>query len=234
MVAVADARISNQIKDTLASYADEVLLLPPHPALSGPVASHPDMLLWRCGKRTVTYRHYLSVAPEVFSALAQLGYEILAEENPPLDVYPKDVSLNCAVTGVGVIAHRKYISPTVREVAHRTGLDVLHVNQGYAKCSTVTVSPTAIITADPCVYATALQNGLDALKVREGHVRLDGYETGFLGGATGVTGTYVLFCGNLDYHPDADAIKQFCEEHGKTAVSLSDEPLYDYGTVLFF
>lgn len=234
MIAIADVRISNEIKKALASYADRVMLLPPHPSLPAPVASHPDMLLWGCGGKIVTYANYLTVAKDVFSALSQLGYEILTETEAPSDKYPNDVRLNCAVTAKGIIAHKKYVSDKIRQVALDAGLDLLHVNQGYAKCSCVTVSPNAIITADPSVYATASKNGVDALQVSESHVSLDGYDTGFLGGATGVTDTHVLFCGDLSAHPDARAILDFCQKHGKTAVSLSDEPLYDYGTILFF
>ena len=43
----------------------------------------------------------------------------------------------------------------------------------------------------------------------------------------------VLFCGNIDLHPDVENIKAFCQKHKKTAVSLSDGELYDVGSIFF-
>ena len=64
-------------------------------------------------------------------------------------------------------------------------------------------------------------------------MRLDGYDTGFIGGASGADDDAVYFCGDVSHHPDADAIKAFCQKHGKECVSLSDEELTDVGTLFF-
>ena len=232
--AVVDYRISNSILKNLSNFAERILPLPPHPSLPAPVASHPDMLLWQFGKQIVTYADYLSVAKNIFRELEALGYSIVTTDKSPSDKYPDDVGLKCAVVEKTVFCNKKHVSKKVRDISDKDGMTVLHVNQGYAKCSTVCVSPDAIITADPSIYSAATAAGIDALKIAEGHVRLDGYDTGFIGGATGVTDTEVLFCGNLSFHPDAERISGFCATHGKRAVSLSKEPLYDYGTVMFF
>lgn len=232
--AVVDYRISNEILNHLKAFADKVLLLPPHPSLPAPVASHPDMLLWQYGKQIVTYSDYLPMAENIFRKLEELGYSIVTTDRYPSSKYPGDVGLNCAVVGKTVFCNKKHISEKIRDISDKEGLNVLHVNQGYAKCSTVCVSQNAIITADPSIYSVALSAGIDALKITEGHIRLDGYNTGFIGGATGVTDEEVLFCGDLSLHPDAKRISDFCATHGKQAVSLSKESLYDYGTIMFF
>ena len=94
------------------------------------------------------------------------------------------------------------------------------------------VSDNALITADKSIYSISQNNGLDALLISEGHVDLNGYGYGFIGGASGAVDSYVLFCGDLSNHPDGERIAEFCQKHGKAPVSLSDEPLYDYGTVM--
>jgi hypothetical protein len=139
--------------------------------------------------------------------------------------YPEDCLLNCAVSDKWVIAHKK--NPLFKN----SNKSFIGVNQGYAKCSTVCVSDNAIITADPSVYDCAIKNGISALKVRPSFVKLDGYDTGFLGGASGSTESEVLFCGDLDTHPDAESIRAFCAEHKRCAVSLGKGALYDYGTL---
>lgn len=232
-VAIVDNRMSEDLVSSLSSYADKILKLPPHPLLSPPVASHPDMLLWIYGKNIVTYEDYIPLAKDSFDLLESLGYTIIPHRKSPNEKYPFDVAMNCALVGNTVIGNEKHMSEEIKKTAKDNGLQTLNVKQGYAKCSTVTVSDNAIITADPSIAKATRKVGIDVLKIRPEHVSLDGYDTGFLGGASGSTQAEVIFCGSLDTHPDAVSIKDFCASHGKRAVSLGNAPLYDYGTVFF-
>ena len=228
--ALADCRITHDVEYALLNYADKIIKLPPNPALDSPVASHPDMLIWSFKRKIVTYEDYLGIAQNELLELCSLGYELVTEEARPNAAYPHDVRLNCAVVGNHALANLKYTSERIKN----SSLELLHTNQGYTKCATVVVNDNAIITSDPSVFNAAVHANIDALKISEGHVRLDGYDTGFIGGATGVTDKEVLFTGALSSHPDAERIEDFCIRHGKRAVSLSTAPLYDYGTVFFF
>ena len=233
-VAVADCRIDKAIERSLLGYADKLIKLPPFPALAAPVASHPDMLLWSFERVIVTHEDYSPLAKAAFDELGSLGYEIRFSRERVTSIYPKDIRLNCAIVGRHVIANTKYTSQTIADVAKRNGLLMLDVKQGYAKCSTVCVGNNAIITADTAIARKCQDAGIDALEVSHGSVRLDGYDTGFIGGASGATDKEVLFCGDISAHPDAQSITDFCLKYNKKPVSLSDEPLYDYGTVFFF
>ncbi len=231
-IALVDCRISAQIYESLGAYADKIIKLPPLSRLSSPVASHPDMLVWCHGGKIVTYEEYLSENAEIFSELCSCGFEIIPTAEVPCDGYPEDVRLNCALVGEKLIAHKRYMSEEILRIASAEGISILHANQGYAKCATAVISGEAVITSDPSIAKAAAAANIDVLTVREGHVRLDGYDTGFIGGACGATEGEVLFCGDIDMHPDAQAIKDFCRRHGKSVVALSTEPLYDYGTVM--
>lgn len=231
--ALIDNRMCDSQTHALGRYAENILRLPPHPLLPAPVASHPDMLMWIYGRQVVTYADYIPVAKEVFLRLEGAGYSIVPYEKSPSPQYPFDIALNCATVGDKIIASQKHMSESIKEISLIRGLQILDVKQGYAKCSTVVVSDTAIITADASIEKTALKAGIDVLKVSPCQVELDGYNTGFLGGASGTTTDAVIFCGNIDLHSDATRIKDFCARHGKQTVSLSDEPLYDYGTIMF-
>lgn len=232
--AVVDRRIAAEIECSLGGYVDKILKLPAFEPLPSPVASHPDMLMWRYERTVVTYRDYFEVAREQFLALESIGYSIVLCDERPSDKYPTDISLNCVSIGRNIVANTKFASAQIHKIAKSRGLRMLHVNQGYTKCATVCVADTAIITADPSIYGCAVKNGICALKIREGHVGLDGYGTGFIGGATGKLEDAVLFCGDLSTHPDASRISEFCASHKKSAVSLGSGALYDYGTVMIF
>lgn len=232
--AIVDGRITDEIALSLGRYADKLIKLPPSPLLAAPVASHPDMLLWTFGRYIVTPSHYAKLAPEVFDELERAGFEIIQATERISAEYPHDVALNCAAVGKHLIANTRSMSQSVREIADRHGLITLNTKQGYAKCSSAVVSDNALITADKSIYVLAKQNGLDALLIEEGHVRLDGYGYGFIGGASGTAEDSVLFCGNLSLHPDGEKIAEFCKSHNKVPISLSSEPLYDYGTVMLW
>ena len=227
--AVVDHRITAEIERKLLNYADRVLRLSPHPSLPAPVASHPDMLMWCHRDRIITFADYAPLAKEAFDVLTDMGYNILLEKAPLQGGYPHDVPLNCATVGNKLIANTKTASKLILE----EGLEALHTRQGYAKCATVTVSDNAIISADPSVCQAAEKSGIQVLAIQQGHVCLDGYDTGFIGGCSGVTESEVLFTGDLSAHPDGQRIVDFCAAHGKSAISLSSSPLYDYGTVFF-
>ncbi len=229
--ALVDCRISKQCLSGLREFADELILLPPHTALDAPVASHPDMLIWTYGNKIITYKDYGEIAKPQLDKLRAAGFEVLLASEQAEGHYPRDVYLNCALVGKHIICRARSTSQSIKTLAERQGLTLVNTNQGYAKCSCAVVSERALITADCSIYGSALSAGLDALLVREGGVHLEGYPHGFIGGATGLADDALLFCGNLDTHPDADRIREFCRKHGKRALSLSDEPLEDLGTV---
>lgn len=231
--ALVDCRMREAEKNALLSYTDKVIALSPLPSLPTPVASHPDMLVWRHDKTIVTWAEYAAQEKQIFAKLSVAGYEIITADERAADRYPLDVPLNAAIVGKSIIANKRAISKKITELAEKNALRLLHTNQGYAKCSTCVVSDNAIITADTSIHELAEKNGISSLLISADGVRLDGYDKGFIGGASGSDGENVFFCGNVLSHPNGERIVAFCEQNGKKAVSLSSEPLYDCGTVIF-
>ena len=214
-VALIDGRAEKSIISALESYADKVFALPAFPTLSEPVSAHADMLVWRCGKTVFTYADYRALAPEIFAELEKLGYSVHTISKNPSRQYPHDVALNCALIGTSIIANTKHCAPEIAAFAAENELSLLHTNQGYAKCSTVVVADNAIITSDASIAAVARENGIDTLTVNNGNVALPPYEYGFIGGSSGADTQSVFFCGDIDTHPDAVAIREFCKKHKK-------------------
>ena len=91
----------------------------------------------------------------------------------------------------------------------------------------------AVITEDASIERAMKENGVDVLRVAPGYVALDGYDRGFIGGASGADNENVYFCGDLSTHPNSNEIKEFCRQHGKNCVSLGSGRLYDVGTIFF-
>ena len=233
MLAVIDHRMPRAAVAALEKIC-ETVKLPPFSALDRRVASHPDMLIFGLDGKLFVCKDYYDEAKEQIDFIASRSeLEIVLTSDTLSDVYPHDVAFNSFVVCDTLFGNAKYISQEIKDEAKATGVKLRSVNQGYAKCSTV-VLKNAVISADKGICDAAESLGADALLISAGGVALDGYDCGFIGGASGVCDNKVFFCGNVTKHSDFNVIYNFCKSHGYDVVSLSDEPLYDVGTILFF
>ena len=231
---IVDERIPKKAIAALKDRGFLPFLLPSFKNLAQPVASHPDMLMF-FGDKIFCNREYFDAAKAEISAISdalrlpiELGCEKISDE------YPFDIAYNALSVGNFIFGKLDHLSPAVLKYAESRNLTLVDVKQGYTKCSVCKVSESAIITADASIKKAALVHGFDVLLIESGYISLDGYPCGFIGGASGADTENVYFCGNIELHPDAERIKDFCKAHKKAAVSLSDEPLYDIGTMFFF
>ena len=234
MIAIIDSRQPRKISKSLESRGFKVIGLPPFPTLSEPVSAHPDMLMFIASGVLLTHRDYYAIAQsKIDTIVASAGLDILLCDAPVGGEYPHDILFNVARVGRFLIGKQGCITHQLIEICRTISPEFIDVKQGYAKCSTCVVSDTSIITSDRGIASAARTHGIDSLLIRPGHVSLPGYDTGFIGGASGMCGGNVYFSGNLDLHPDAVSIRAFCATHGKTAVSLSEGTLFDGGSILF-
>ena len=232
MIVLTDERIDAECERALRVRDFEIIKLPAYEGLQAPTAAHSDMLLFVGRGRLVCHEKYYEIAKkEIDRAVTVGGLSLVLADEDWGSKYPRDVLFNAAPIGDRLICNEKSVSVAVAELYGKE--NIINVRQGYAKCATVTVADSGIITADPSVARAARACGIDVLRLSESRVRLDGYDTGFIGGASGDDGQHIFFTGDLDSHPDSENVKAFCRKHGREAVSLGTEPLYDYGTLIF-
>jgi len=148
--------------------------------------------------------------------------------------YPADVLYNAASTGKYFIHNLKHTAPELLAEAEKLGLEMIHVPQGYAKCSVCVVDEDSIITYDRGIAAACALRApaLNVLQVSPGHIKLPGYATGFIGGTGGRVGDAILFNGDLSAHPDFAEIKEFIESRGLECIWFADIPLTDIGSII--
>ena len=117
----------------------------------------------------------------------------------------------------------------------KIGKKIINVNQGYTKCNICPISNTAFITEDIGIH-NAVQNicGIESVLLPVGSVRLNGFDYGFIGGATGFVGNKVLFCGSLSENPYKEEILSAIDKCGTEYFELSNDSLYDYGSIISF
>lgn len=145
--------------------------------------------------------------------------------------YPGDIAYNAACTGKYLIHNLRYTAPGILQYAEKAGMVLIDVKQGYAKCSTVIVDEDSIITYDRGIAKACSSAGVDVLAIRPGHVLLPGFDTGFIGGASGRIDDTICFNGDLSAHPDSRDITDFISERGLRIRSFREWPLTDIGSI---
>lgn len=191
--------------------------------------SHADMRALHLGSNDILcYKE----EKEIINELKSRGFNLILTENEQEGSYPKSAGLNALVIGKLVVLNKKCAEPKLIEYAQNNGLELVFVNQGYARCSTCILSDKAAITADKSIYK-ALKDKIDLLLVSEGNIRLCDTNEGMIGGASFmIDKNTVFFCGDLTKHPDYIDISDFLKKHSIRAVFLKNIPLTDIGSAV--
>ena len=230
--AVCSEMIPEEARERLERYAERIIVLPPHPSLPQPVASHADMIMTVLGKTAFIDKVYYEAYPETVSSLEEAGLDIAVSRSEVGAEYPNDAALNI-LTGDGFAAgHYSFADRAVVEAATRSGGTFFGVRQGYAACSCL-LAGDLLITADKGI-AKMLSARCEVLQICQGHISLPPFDTGFIGGASGFDGERVYFVGDPSTHPDGERITLAILSRGYETVSLIPGELYDIGGIKFF
>ncbi|MCL1858355.1 MAG: hypothetical protein FWF92_03895 [Oscillospiraceae bacterium] len=198
---------------------------------SNPLNYHPDMLCFNLDKNKWIF--YEKIYKINKSIIDKLNFEIIIADNPKLYQYPYDIGLNAVMFGDYLIGNVKYINKNILEYAKKTNKKIIDVKQGYTKCSVCIVDENSIITSDESIYKKAIENNINVLLIKKGHIDLDSYEYGFIGGCSGlIDKNKLVFTGDITLHPNYKDIKSFCDNRKVEIISLSKKKLYDYGSLL--
>ncbi len=226
---LTDYRINSQAAAELKRLGVHLLYTIPlhslHPAVSG----HPDMALHHLGGR------YFCCSPEGAGYYQKLlpGAKIFVGNTALERNYPKDIAYNVGRVGNNAFHNLKYTDPRIYEYYKKIGVNLIHVNQGYSKCSICIIAPNAIITEDTVIAQRASENGIDALLICNRGVVLEGLSCGFLGGASGLLDPHTLLVnGNINTHPAYKAIAGFCRNHHVEIHSLHNGRIEDIGSLM--
>ncbi len=233
-LAVFGQTLSKKCRLALQSNGFECVALPSYQRLGQYVSSHADLLLCPIGKKIFTYREYFDALPQLEEAFVMRGYEIVKLEDSVAPDYPSDIALNCLFTDRYVFANTRHTSFEVLRYASELGYISVNVKQGYARCTALPISGNAFITADPSIASAAEKLSVDVLRISPSGVSLEGYDRGFIGGASGLFEDRIFFAGDILSHEDGKRIVEFCKAHKKEVVSLSNEELKDIGSIFFF
>lgn len=232
--AVVSLRCFLALGDSLRSHFDNICVLQPDPVLAPWVADHPDMILASIGGKLIVPANYYGMNFAVLDPIAEVaGLDIITSDVPRGTKYPHDIPFNALITDRHIFAKLSHIAPELLKIAGNTGLTPIGVNQGYAACSAVSVK-NVIVTGDPSIKTAAEKHGYDIIKIDSSGIKLDGYDHGFIGGASAVIGNTVYFIGDPQKTPGTQTLISELEARGIKYEILFDGPLTDYGGIKLF
>ena len=226
-LAAISAQAGESIKK-LNELGIKTINIQPYDALPEPVNSHADLQILHSGKNNMFCQNEHLCIGESNAKFIINKIQLSAG-----NTYPNDVRLNCAIIGNKIICNVKTIAREILEFADISGLTVINVKQGYAKCSICVVNENAIITDDKSIYTAAGNFFNDTLFISKGSIGLKGYNYGFIGGCCGkIDKNKIAFNGAIESHKDYKKIIDFLERNSVECVELHNNPLYDIGGIL--
>lgn len=197
--------------------------------LATPISGHPDMQMFLHDKN-------LFVHPDIdllFLKKIEKYVNIIQCSSRLAKSYPEDIPYNIACAGKTAIHRKDSTDLTIRDYFLKNEIEIINTNQGYSKCSTLIVDDYSIITADKSIQMAADSAGIESLLITEGYINLPGYNYGFIGGASGRYLDTIYLTGTIDHHPDFKKIVQFIETRGLQLNILSDQRIFDSGSIFF-
>lgn len=227
--AFVDFRITEEEKFNLERLGCNVVLCPPCNLLYDAICGHPDILIHFLSKNHILIHRDMD---ENFITLLQnLNFKVDLTKNNLASNYPKDIILN-AINLKNYFIHN--IKATDSKLLEYVSDKVLiHVNQGYTKCSTAIISPNALITNDTSIYKALEETNIDVLLLPPGDIELPGLDYGFIGGTCGLLRNSVVFFGTLEKYTYKEKVLDFLRKYSITPIYLSDTPLIDRGSIFF-
>ncbi|HNW81790.1 MAG TPA: hypothetical protein PKG52_02760 [bacterium] len=195
--------------------------------------AHPDL---RICKVTESLAVVSPDLPQYFiDEMNYSGIEIIKGEKIPFGKYPDDIPYNCAVTENFAVHNFKYCDPVIVSTLKKLNKKLIDVKQGYSKCSICFTGKNTVITEDPEIAQAVKNNGFQSLLIGRGSIKLEGFDYGFFGGATGfIEPDTLLINGSLSTHKSAGIITDFAKANNIRIVELNQDHITDTGSIIVF
>jgi hypothetical protein len=163
--------------------------------------------------------------------LNQKGIRYTIGNLPVGKKYPESARYN-ALFANGKLIHNPDISdPAIQEL--NPEVEIIRIKQGYTRCSLIPLPNNTFITSDRGIDKTLKKNQFEVLFVDPSSIKLEGFEHGFIGGASGIYENSLFICGSLKFIKEKNLVEEFTARAGVQIIELYDVPPMDIGTLIF-
>ncbi|MDF2521864.1 MAG: hypothetical protein K0R84_2492 [Clostridia bacterium] len=229
--ALVDYRIAPEAEQTLLAMGIELIKTVECTELYDAIKGHPDIVVHHIKDNE------LVVAPNVYDKLqpifAKKGFALTKGETWLYRNYPQNIAYNVLRIGSTAFHNTKYTDKTILREFDRNGIKIIHINQGYTKCSACIVDEKSIITSDYKLSKEVEKHGIESLLIEPGGIFLEGMNYGFIGGASGLLSKKLMaFTGSLEKIKDNYKIYDFLNSKGIEVKILSTKQIFDIGSII--
>lgn len=195
------------------------------------IDGHPDILMHHLGENKIVVAP--NIYDEMYNLLTKKGFALTKGNTWLCRNYPSNIAYNVLRVDCFAFHNTKYTDKAILEEYEKTGVKLIHINQGYAKCSACVIDKNTIITSDYKLAKKAELYNIDALLIKSGGIVLEGLNYGFIGGASGLISQKELaFTGELKHLEDEKIIIKFLEQKGIDVKILSNKQIVDIGSII--
>lgn len=228
---IIDYRAGDEILNYLKNLNIEPIKTVRCDDLQEPVNGHPDMVIHPVDLETFV------VAPNVYdyyrNVLKDKSIKVIKGGKTLSRNYPEDIAYNVARIGRYAVHNLQHTDQVLKYYLEEAGIEFIHVNQGYTKCSTAAVNDNMALTSDLPIHEKLKSYNIDCMYISPEVVRLKGYDHGFIGGCAGLINEKIfLLTGRI---PDKDilsTLKKFIRSAGYIYDEASNGQIIDLGSLI--
>ena len=228
---VIDYRASREIISSLQEMNIEIIKTECCENLYDAIKGHPDILTHHIGGNKIV------LAPNIYDKMAEKflkkGFAVTKGSTWLHRNYPYNIAYNVLRIGKYAFHNTKYTDSKILSLYEQIGVELIHVNQGYTKCSVCVVNEEAAITSDMKIARALELCGVEALLIKPQGIELQGFDYGFIGGTSGlISKSEIAFTGCLYGLEDYKRIKEFLAKKRINTKILSKKKIIDLGSLM--
>ncbi len=228
---IIDYRVTDEIVNYLKKLNIEPIKTIKCTDIQEPVDGHPDMVI-----HPVDFETFV-VAPNVYdyyrNVLENKSIKVIKGGKTLCRNYPEDIAYNVARIGRYAVHNTKHTDQVLKYYLEEAGVEFIHVNQGYAKCSTVALGDSRAVTSDLQIHERLKSYNIDCMYINPEVVLLEGYNHGFIGGCAGLINENIfLSTGKILDENILNTLKKFIWSAGYIYEEASDRQIIDLGSLI--
>jgi hypothetical protein len=109
------------------------------------------------------------IAPNVYdyygNVLESKGIKVIKGGKTLSRNYPEDIAYNVARIGRYAVHNTKHTDQVLKYYLEEAGIEFIHVNQGYTKCSIAPLSENKALTSDFLIYEKLISHNIDCMYI---------------------------------------------------------------------
>jgi len=228
---IIDYRASDEIINYLKKINIEPIKTIKCEDLQEPVNGHPDMVI-----HPIDFENFV-VAPNVFDyyskVLTDKGIKVIKGGKTLCRNYPEDIAYNVARIGRYAVHNMQHTDQVLKYYLEEAGVEFIHVNQGYTKCSTASISENKALTSDFLIHEKLKSYNIDCMYINPEVVCLKGYNHGFIGGCAGLINENIfLSTGKIFDENILNTLRKFIQSAGYVYEEASSQQIIDLGSLI--